>query len=324
MPSDDFIAVRERIDPVALVEDLTQSCVAHQSPGDVRLTPCPFCNSKTGFSVNPETKTYYCHHAGCGAQGDVFTFVMQLKGLTRKYDALKFLADRVGHELPKSGLLADDRLDAILRLAGEVKRVAAEYYAAQLWARRDEEFAYRRNGAEHKATVLGYQTGTGVMIGLPGQRTEQLADDLLFFREFGVDMIGMGPYVEHRESPMSNRSKQLRPDSERFEMTRKMVAVLRLMMPDINIAATTASEALVPQSREMLIASGANVIMPNITPLQYQGQYDLYSNKPNTHYDPKGDFKSFSDRINALGYVLTPEEWGDSQHFHKKIRDCIV
>jgi len=171
---------------------------------------------------------------------------------------------------------------------------------------------------------LGYQTGTGVMIGLPGQGIGQLADDLLFFREFDIDMVGMGPYVEHHDSPLSNQTKQLWPDSERFEMTRKMVAVLSLMMPDINIAATTASEALVPHSREMLIASGANVIMPNISPVKYQGNYDLYSNKPNTHFDKSGDFKAFVSRVNKLGYLLVPEEWGDSQHFHKKYKGCPV
>jgi DNA primase len=97
MTQDNFAAVRERVDPVALVETLTQAKVKSRSPGDVRLAPRPFCGSKTGVSVNPQTKTYCCHHAGCGEQGDVFTFVMQVKGFTRKWDALKFLAERVGH-----------------------------------------------------------------------------------------------------------------------------------------------------------------------------------------------------------------------------------
>jgi len=158
MSNDNFAAVRERVDPVALVEGLTQARVKHRSPGDVRLAPCPFCDSKTGFSVNPQTKTYFCHHAGCEAQGDVFTFVMQVKGFSRKWDALKFLAERVGHELPKGRPLADDRLSAVLKLAAEVKRAAADYYAGRLWACRDEEFTFRRDGTERKATVLGYQT----------------------------------------------------------------------------------------------------------------------------------------------------------------------
>ena len=72
MPQDNFAAVRERVDPVALVVDLAKAKVKSRSPTDVRLAPCPFCGSKTGFSVNPQTKTYCCHHAGCGAQGDVF------------------------------------------------------------------------------------------------------------------------------------------------------------------------------------------------------------------------------------------------------------
>jgi DNA primase len=160
MTQDNFAAVRERVDPVALVADLTKAKVKSRSPNDVRLAPCPFCGSKTGFSVNPQTKTYCCHHAGCGEQGDVFTFVKRVRGFTRNFDALTFLAQRSGYELPKAGTLGDDRLRAILGLAGDMKRAAADYYEERLWACRDEEFRYRKDGEEHTATVLGYQTDT--------------------------------------------------------------------------------------------------------------------------------------------------------------------
>jgi len=160
MVSDDFAAVRERVDPVALVVDLAKTKVKSRTPTDVRLAPCPFCGSKTGFSVNPQTKTYCCHHAGCGAQGDVFTFVKAVRGFTRNHDALKFLAERVGHELPKARPLGEDHIAAILKLAEEMKAAAVDYYAARLWACRDEEFTYTRDGTEHATTVLSYQTVT--------------------------------------------------------------------------------------------------------------------------------------------------------------------
>jgi DNA primase len=126
----------------------------------VRLAPCPFCGSKTGFSVNPQTKTYCCHHAGCGAQGDVFTFVKAVRGFTRNYDALKFLAERVGYELPKAKPLGDGHMAAILDLGQEMKRDAADYYAGRLWASADQEFTYTRDGVAHATTVLRYQTET--------------------------------------------------------------------------------------------------------------------------------------------------------------------
>ena len=81
MPHDHFAAVRENADLVALVEELTDSRVKSRTPTDVRFIPCPFCGSKTGFSVNPQTKTYCCRHAGCEEKGDVFTFVKRVKGL---------------------------------------------------------------------------------------------------------------------------------------------------------------------------------------------------------------------------------------------------
>ena len=160
MSQDIFTAVRERVAPVALIVDLAKTKVKSRTPTDVRLVPCPFCGSKTGFSVNPQTKTYCCHHAGCGEQGDVFTFVKRVKGLPSNWEALKFLAERTGYELPRARPLEGDHLAAILKLAQEVKQATVDHYAGCLWACRDEEFTYTRDGQEHSTTVLGYQTNT--------------------------------------------------------------------------------------------------------------------------------------------------------------------
>lgn len=165
---------------------------------------------------------------------------------------------------------------------------------------------------------LGYQTGSGVMIGFPGQTVGDLADDLVFLKEFDVDMVGMGPFIEEKESPLYPLRHQLWTGSERFFMTRKMVAVLRLMMPDINIAATTASEAILPGSREILIATGANVIMPNITPPDYRADYSLYDNKPNTGFSRNGRFRAFTLKLERSGYRLLPGDPGDPRHFRRK------
>ncbi len=124
----------------------------------------------------------------------------------------------------------------------------------------------------------GFQVGTGVMIGLPGQTPAQLAGDLTFMERMGIDMCGMGPYIECAGTPLAGG--QVPPLQWRMDMTLKMVAVLRLMMPDINIAATTALEAIDPQGRARALRSGANVMMPNITPQDGLSGYKLYDNKP--------------------------------------------
>nr|NQU89135.1 [FeFe] hydrogenase H-cluster radical SAM maturase HydE [Bacteroidota bacterium] len=128
----------------------------------------------------------------------------------------------------------------------------------------------------------GYHVGTGVMIGLPFQTLDDLAADLLFIKNHDIDMVGMGPYIEHEATPLFRYRDQMQSKKERFELSMKMVAILRLMMPDINIAATTAMQTLHPQGREIALKTGANVIMPNLTPLKYREGYLLYEIKEST------------------------------------------
>jgi biotin synthase len=160
---------------------------------------------------------------------------------------------------------------------------------------------------------------SGVMIGLPAQSHEDLAEDLLFMKDVDIDMVGMGPYIEHPDTPLYDRHSMLWPPPERLAMTRKMVSVLRILMPDINIAATTASEAILPQSREILISSGANVIMPNLTPRKYMGDYDLYLDKPDTGYNDTGSFDAFRERVFGMGYRFAFGEAGDPLHYRERL-----
>jgi biotin synthase len=165
---------------------------------------------------------------------------------------------------------------------------------------------------------IGYQVGSGVMIGLPFQTIENLADDLLFIREFDIDMVGMGPYIEHPDTPMYQYSNQLLPKPERLILALKMIAVLRIMMKDINIAAATALQAIDPMGREKAIKIGANIIMPNITPGKYRNNYKLYENKPCTDENPDDCTQCLDARISMTGNVIGYDEWGDSKHFLKR------
>ena len=166
---------------------------------------------------------------------------------------------------------------------------------------------------------IGYQTGTGVMIGLPFQDTGDLADDLLFMKEFNIDMVGMGPYIEHKDTPLYAYRNQLLPIGERFDMALKMIATLRILMKDINIAAATALQAIDPLGREKAVKVGANIIMPNITPGKYRNDYSLYENKPCVDEEPEECKNCLDVRIQLADGVIGYDEWGDSKHYNKRL-----
>jgi biotin synthase len=165
---------------------------------------------------------------------------------------------------------------------------------------------------------IGYQTGTGVMIGLPFQTIDDLAGDLLFMKEFNIDMCGMGPYIEHADTPLIEHADNLLPPKERFDLTLKMIAIIRIMMRDINIVAATALQAIDPIGREKAVRIGANILMPNITPGKYRDSYKLYDNKPCTD-DSAEDCKSCLEaRISLADAEVVYGEWGDSKHYSER------
>jgi biotin synthase len=164
----------------------------------------------------------------------------------------------------------------------------------------------------------GYQVGTGVMIGLPFQTIDDLAGDLLFFKETDIDMCGMGPYIEHEHTPLYAFRHLLKTRQERFDLALNMIAVLRLLMPDINIAAATALQAIDPAGRENALAVGANVIMPNLTPCEYRKEYLLYEDKPCLDEDAELCRNCLEARIELAGSEIGYGEWGDSKHFFNR------
>lgn len=166
--------------------------------------------------------------------------------------------------------------------------------------------------------LAGYQVGTGVMIGLPGQSISDLAGDIEFFRSMDVDMVGMGPYIEHAETPMYEKAHMLWPAAERFRMGLLMIAVLRLNMPWINMAASTALETLDPLGRQKGILAGANVVMPNLTPVTNRKNYQLYNNKPNLDKDAALSTISLNKVLDAIGETICFNEPGNSQHFTRR------
>ena len=138
----------------------------------------------------------------------------------------------------------------------------------------------RRVACIRTLKALGYVTGTGVMIGLPGQTVEDLARDIVFFGDEKADMVGMGPYVPHAATPLAAGLRSSVPCPRLLDLSCRMIALTRLYLHDVNIVAATALSALDPlHGRDRGIDAGANVVMPNLTPLRYRCDYALYPGK---------------------------------------------
>ena len=165
---------------------------------------------------------------------------------------------------------------------------------------------------------IGYQTGTGVMIGLPFQTMDDLAGDLLFMKSFNIDMCGMGPYIEHADTPLIEHSGKLMTLKDRFDLTLKMIAIIRIMMKDLNIVAATALQAIDPMGREKAVMIGANILMPNITPGKYRDNYKLYDNKPCTDDSAEDCQSCLEARVSLANAEVIYGEWGDSKHYKNR------
>lgn len=168
---------------------------------------------------------------------------------------------------------------------------------------------------------IGYQVGTGVMIGLPFQTTEQLAGDILFMKDLDIDMCGMGPYIEHEDTPLFQYKNNFLSLNERLKLSLKMLSALRIVMKDINIAATTALQAISTEGREDAIKIAANVVMPNITPVLYRENYKLYENKPGVEEDCEDSIKSITRLVHNAGCEIGFSEWGDSKRFKNRKKE---
>jgi len=166
---------------------------------------------------------------------------------------------------------------------------------------------------------LGYQTGSGVMIGLPGQTLDDLAHDIEFYHALDLDMIGMGPYIPHTETPLG-KDIEFAPEyaKKQLALALKMIAVTRLYLHDVNIAATTALQALDERGREQGLLAGANVMMPNVTDTEYRRNYQLYENKPCLDENSAKCRNCLNWRVLAIGETINWGQRGDPPHYNAK------
>lgn len=145
---------------------------------------------------------------------------------------------------------------------------------------------------------LGYELGSGIMVGLPEQTVESIADDLLFLKNIGIDMAGIGPFIPHPQTPLAGAV------GGTLDLALRTMAVMRLMMPDINIPATTAMESLHPKGRIMALQAGANVVMPNVTEGEYRKLYELYPGKICVNDTPVHCRSCIGMKIEAIGRTI--------------------
>lgn len=146
---------------------------------------------------------------------------------------------------------------------------------------------------------LGYEVGTGCLVGLPNQTIESLADDILFFKEINTDMVGIGPFIPHPHTPLKDSA------TGSFTLALKVMALTRILLKDINIPATTAMETLNPNGRIIALQSGANVVMPNVTTTEYRAKYEIYPNKICINENPDKCKGCISAKIQSIGRTVS-------------------
>ncbi len=291
--------------------------------------PCPYCGINRDrkidrYRMSPEEvvdAARFCIEYGC------VSLVLQ-SGEERSGEFTGYVEDILGsifREYPGVSvtLSAGEQDRQVYR---RFRRSGAERYLLRIESSERELYRKLHHGSmsfEERAECImalreeGFQVGTGVMIGLPGQSARSLARDLLFMRETDVDMVGMGPYIpvkgeKELESPYT--------PGERLSMTLNMTALLRLLMPDINIAAASALQALDPQGREKALKAGANVIMPLMTPARYRVLYSLYEGKPCLEERASDCLGCITGRVKSAGLIPAPGEKGDSLRYLRRVK----
>ena len=146
--------------------------------------------------------------------------------------------------------------------------------------------------------AIGYQTGCGIMAGSPWQTSENLAEDLLFMRDLEPEMVGIGPFIPHHETPFKDKA----PGT--LELTLLLLSIVRLMLPRVLLPATTALGTIDSTGREQGVLAGANVVMPNLSPLNVRKKYMLYDNKISTGAEAASNIAELRQRMEAIGYEV--------------------
>ena len=143
---------------------------------------------------------------------------------------------------------------------------------------------------------IGYQVGCGIMVGSPGQKVEHIVEDLFYMAEFNPEMVGIGPFIPHKDTPFKDEKRGT------LEDTVHLLAIIRLMLPNVLLPATTALGTIDPLGREKGVLAGANVIMPNLSPTSVREKYLLYDGKICTGSEAAENHRDIEERMRKIGY----------------------
>ena len=164
---------------------------------------------------------------------------------------------------------------------------------------------------------IGFQTGCGIMVGSPSQKLQHIIEDLHFMKELQPEMVGIGPFLPHHDTPFRNE----KPGS--YTLTLTLLSIIRLILPDVLLPATTALGTIHPKGREQGILAGANVVMPNLSPVAVRKKYMLYDNKICTGDEAAECRVCLSNRMRSIGYELVTDR-GDSIRKIEEKRICTI
>lgn len=169
---------------------------------------------------------------------------------------------------------------------------------------------------------IGYQVGAGFMVGLPNQKNSDLVNDLLFVKEFEPHMCGIGPFIPHKDTPLKNEK------GGSLEMTTTMLALIRLLLPNVLLPSTTALGSIDPVGREKGLKAGGNVVMPNLSPTSVREKYSLYDGKICTGDEAAECRKCIEGRINKAGFRVEITRgdnvaWAKENGYHKVTKGNI-
>ena len=165
--------------------------------------------------------------------------------------------------------------------------------------------AENRQQCLYNLKKIGFQTGAGFMVGSPYQTYENIADDLLFLKKLDPEMIGIGPFIPHKDTVFADEK------AGDLNLTLFLLSVIRLMLPTVLLPATTALGTINPRGRELGILAGANVVMPNLSPVGVRKKYALYDNKICTGEEAAECMNCLKNRINSIGYEIVTDR-GDN------------
>ena len=152
---------------------------------------------------------------------------------------------------------------------------------------------------------IGFQTGCGIMIGTPHQRPEHIAKDMMFMCDFRPEMIGLGPFIPHRDTPFRDEP------SGSVETTLLVIALCRIMLPDALIPSTTALGTVEKEGRQKGVLAGCNVVMPNLSPQENRSNYALYDNKASFGSESAQGIMKFEEELSSIGYHI---DWSRGDH----------